>query len=303
MNIKKMILGFVALVVLVVIGYGAYLGYSIYSFSHRISTSVPTVTQEVYPPPELNPPVKEENLNILVVGVDSGSFKYGTYRSGTGRTDSIMIFSINPDTRKVSLLSVPRDTYVEIAGRGMDKVNSAYAFGGINLSIKTLSQFLGIPINHYVKIDYESFVKIVDGLGGVTVDVTEDVVFFLDGKVKVHKGVQKMDGNKAFDYVQVREGDIGRVQRQQNFVKTLAAQALNITTVPKLPGILDSVASNIQTDMTPNEMLDLVMKARSMDAANILNEIVPGKAAMINGISYWIPDPAGTKDAVQRVFR
>jgi len=303
-KIKRIVIGILVVAVLAVIGYGAYLGYNVFRFTQKISSGS-SVTQGVYEGnklEDLKPAVPESNLNILVVGIDAGRFKNNTYRSDTGRTDTIMLFSINPTTKKVALLSIPRDTYVEIEGRGMDKVNHAYAFGGMNLSIKTLSAFLGIPINHYIKVDYESFVKIVNGLGGVTVDVPEDVVSYQDGKVKVQKGVQKMDGDAAFSYVQVREGDIDRIGHQQNFVKTLAAQALTLSTIPKLPGILNSIAADIETDMSPKEILELAMRVRTMDIGNIHNEIVPGRADMIKGISYWIPDQAGTLAAVKRVF-
>ncbi len=243
------------------------------------------------------------SINILVVGVDFGDFKHDTFRAGRGRSDTIMIFSVDTKSKRVSLLSIPRDTYVDIPGRGMDKINHAFAFGGISLSAKTISQFLDVPINHYVRVNYDAFTKVVDDLGGVTVDVTEDVVYFGDGKVKVPKGVQKMDGATAFDYVQVRQGDITRVQRQQKFVKAAAEQALSIQNMAKLPAILRDVTPDIDTDLSPKEMLNLLLDLRYTNLAEMHNEIVPGRADMIKGISYWIPDKSGTREAVKRCFR
>ncbi len=304
---KKIFLSFLGALVMMLIGYGAYLGYSVFRFTAQISAPAVSASVQNDPqneePRELRAPTPKENLNILLVGVDSGKFKNNSYRADAGRTDTIMIFSINRESKKVSLLSVPRDTYVDIPGRGMDKVNHAYAFGGVDLSIKTLTQFLGVPIHHYVKVDYQTFVKIVDGLGGVTVDVTEDVTSYSDGKVKVPKGAQKLDGQTAFEYVQIRQGDITRVERQQKFVKTLAGQALSISSIPKIPGILNNIAPNIRTDMSPKEMLDLALEIRSMDAGNMTNKIVPGRADMIKGVSYWLPDESGTKEIVQGLFR
>jgi polyisoprenyl-teichoic acid--peptidoglycan teichoic acid transferase len=300
---KKIILSVLAACILALVAYGSYFAYSIYDFSKNISTTANQATPQEQVTELTKAPDKKENINILVVGVDAGDFKNNTYRSDSGRTDTIMVFSINQQSNKVSLISIPRDTYVDIPGRGKDKINHAYAFGGIDLSIKTISQFLGIPINHYAKINFDAFTKIVDGLGGVTVDVTEDVRFFGDNQVKVPKGVQKLDGNTAFNYVQVRVGDISRVQRQQKFVKALADQAIGVASIAKLPGILNNISSDIKTDMSPKDMLELAMNVRSMNPGNMNNEIIPGQAGMLKGISYWFPDEVASKEIVNRLAR
>ena len=321
---KKIFVGSVGVLTLSLMAYGIFLSYSVYHFAVSISNRAPgTLTRftdysEVYTDDRNEKylllkeklaqardamPDNNGTLNILVVGVDFGAFKHDTFRPGWGRSDTIMIFSIDGQSKRVSLLSIPRDTYVNIPGRGMDKINHAFAFGGINLSAKTISQFLKIPINHYIRLNYDAFTKTVDELGGVSVNVTEDVVYFGDGKVKVPKGLQSMDGATAFDYVQVRQGDITRVQRQQKFVKAAAEQALSISNIAKLPAILQDVAPDIDTDLSPKEMLNLLLALRSTNLAEMHSEIVPGKADMIKGISYWIPDDTGTSEAVKRCFR
>jgi polyisoprenyl-teichoic acid--peptidoglycan teichoic acid transferase len=300
---KKIILSVLAACILALVAYGSYFAYSIYHFSKNISTATSQAAPQEQVTELTKVPDKQENINILVVGVDAGDFKNNTYRSGAGRTDTIMIFSINQQSNKVSLISIPRDTYVDIPGRGKDKINHAYAFGGMDLSIKTISQFLGIPINHYAKINFDAFTKIVDGLGGVTVDVTEDVRSYTDNRIKVAKGRQKLDGNNAFEYIQTREGDISRVQRQQKFVKALADQAISVSSIAKLPGILDNISSSVQTDMSPKEMLELAMNMRSMSPGNMKNEIIPGQAGMLKGVSYWFPDEVASKEIVNRLAR
>jgi polyisoprenyl-teichoic acid--peptidoglycan teichoic acid transferase len=300
---KKIILSVLAACILALVAYGSYFAYSIYHFSKNISTATSQAAPQEQVTELTKVPDKQENINILVVGVDAGAFKNNTYRSGAGRTDTIMIFSINQQSNEVSLISIPRDTYVDIPGRGKDKINHAYAYGGMDLSIKTISQFLGIPINHYTKINYEAFTKIVDGLGGVTLDVTEDVRSYTDNRIKVAKGRQKLDGNNAFEYIQTREGDISRVQRQQKFVKALADQAISVSSIAKLPGILDNISSSIQTDMSPKEMLELAMNMRSMSPGNMNNEIIPGQAGMLKGVSYWFPDEVASKEIVNRLAR
>jgi polyisoprenyl-teichoic acid--peptidoglycan teichoic acid transferase len=296
---KKMILSLVSALLIIVLGYGTYLAYSVYHFSSTISNSDSDKEKVT----ELKQPENnDETINILLVGIDGGQFKNNTYRQDVGRTDTIMIFSLNKKTNKISLLSVPRDTRLNIPGKGMDKVNAAHAYGGINLSIKTLSEYLGIPIHHYVKVNYNAFTKVVDGLGGVTINVTEDVRYFVDGQIKVPKGIQKMDGQTAFNYVQVREGDIKRVERQQKFVKALAEQAISVSTLPKVPGILNNIAGDIKTDISPKDMLDLINNARSMNPGGIKNEILPGTAGNLKGVSYWMADDNAKKDVVNRLF-
>jgi polyisoprenyl-teichoic acid--peptidoglycan teichoic acid transferase len=298
---KKVVVSILVACILAIVAYGSYYAYSIYSFSKNISTATGNPQDQVT---ELTKGAgNKDNINILVVGIDAGKFTDNSYRSDTGRTDTIMVFSINQKTNQVSLISIPRDTYVNIPGRGMDKINAAYAYGGSDLSIKTISQFLGIPINHYARVNYDTFTKVVDGLGGVTVNVTEDVRAYEDNQVKVPKGVQKLDGKNAFLYVQIREGDIERVQRQQKFVKALSDQAISLSGFAKLPRILNSTSSSIKTDMSPQEMLDLAMKMRSMNPGNMKNEIIPGKAAMLNGISYWFADENASKEIVNRLAK
>ncbi|HWJ02652.1 MAG TPA: LCP family protein, partial [Verrucomicrobiae bacterium] len=308
-------------ILLLVLGLGGYLVYNLYGFSKSISTSGATepLGEDLALPPmslaELNrqdyvrdPGEKtpDKNLNILVVGVDNGTIGSEgreSYRDGVGRTDTIMVFSINRDTRQISLISVPRDSYVYIPGRGMDKVNHAHAFGGMPLSIATLSKFLGINIDHYVKFNYAGFIKAVDTLEGVTVDVDADVKSFIDGKVKIPKGVYHMDGKMAFDFVHFREWDIPRIRRQQQFVQALAAQHLGIGSIRKVPKVLDSISGDIETNLSPKEMLELALEMPYMNTDSILAKTVPGKPETIKGISYWLPDPQGTKQVVSEIFR
>ena len=318
----------IALILVGVFGAGAYMFYSFYSFFKVINTSAKASSSEFYnglqtisiaelnrqefaprePIEPREPREKQvgENLTILVVGVDSGNIgSQGkeSFRSGVGRTDTIMLFSINRNTRQISLLSVPRDSYVNIPGHGMDKVNHAHAFGGMGLSVTTLSKFLDIPINNYVKFSYDAFVKAVDTLGGVNVNVQENVTSFIDGEVKIPKGSYHMDGVLAFDYVHFRDWDIPRISRQQDFVKALAAQHLGISAITKIPEVLKNISGDIETDLTPKEILDLGLEMRQMNTDTILAQTVPGKPETIRGVSYWVPDVQGTQEAIDEIFR
>lgn len=231
--------------------------------------------------------------NILIMGVDK--------RSGdVGRSDTLMVAMVDPGKDKVSLLSVPRDTLVSIPGHGWDKVNHAYAYGGHQLSQKTLENFLGIQINNYVLVDFQGFVKLVDAIGGVDIDVDKDMQYTdpYDGEtglvINLHAGRQHMDGTTAIQYVRYRdeEGDIGRVKRQQKFLKAVFQKLSSTNLVTRAPEIARTLYQSIDTDLSVTDLASLLLtfaKNASGDA-RLETEMVQGSPAYLDDISYWIPD-------------
>jgi len=144
--------------------------------------------------------ISYNRVNILVVGCDE--------IENHGRADTIVLLSISPKTKDVLILSIPRDTRVEIPGRGMDKINHAYAFGGEKLISKTVSSFLDVPIHFYAIADFNGFVNIIDELGGVEIDVEKEM-HYVDkaGGVEIHlyPGKQILDGEKSLQYIRFRQ--------------------------------------------------------------------------------------------------
>jgi len=257
--------------------------------------------------PELTRPV-----NILVLGAkvltsdvsdpEPGQQNLGYHalvNSFDGLTDTMLLLRFDPATQKVVLLSIPRDTRVEISGYGVNKINAANALGGPALSARTVSELLGgIGIDRYITINVQGVEALIDALGGVTVYVPKDMKYQDDSQhlyVNLKAGKQHLNGNQALQLLRFRSdelGDIGRVQRQQMVMRALSEQALNPATVARLPKILSVIKSHIDTNLTVEELVALVGFATNVDRANMQMLIVPGDYSDIGtyGTSYWLPD-------------
>lgn len=233
----------------------------------------------------------QNKMNIMVLGVDERS-------EDVGRSDTLFVVTVDTNTKEVSMLSVPRDTRVKIPGHGYDKINHAYAFGGHKLSQQAIEGLLGITIDRYVMIDFHSFNKIVDAVGGVDIDIEKRMYYedpYDDGGglvIDLQPGVQHLDGETAIQYVRYRdeEGDIGRVQRQQKFIKALMKEVASPSVITRIPAIIQQVSSAIKTDMTTTEMLNMARILNDAYKNGLKTDMVPGKPAFISDISYWLPD-------------
>ncbi|WP_425060644.1 Polyisoprenyl-teichoic acid--peptidoglycan teichoic acid transferase TagU [Sporomusa carbonis] len=281
----------------------ALAGASVYAYLNIVRTP----TTQVVKATERQPETLNNRVNILLLGIDDKDREnpYDTSR----RSDTMMVASINPQNGTINLLSLPRDTKVNIPGRkGYDKINSAYAYGGAELARNTVEQFLHIPINYYVVIDWQAFIKVIDILGGVDLYVEHDMNYkdpWADLDIHIAKGYQHLDGEKAGEYVRFRSdelGDIGRVQRQQRFLKALAKQTLQVGTILKVPALVNTLNQYIDTDMSLMTMAKVANSLKNFNSSNIHTEMLPGDFATIDGLSYWVPDNAQTKNMVEDLF-
>ena len=196
------------------------------------------------------------------------------------------------------VLAVPRDTLVEIPGVGEDKINAAFATGGPELTVETLEGLTGLSINHYVVVDFNGVQEIVDALGGITVNVAEPIEYTLEGQpVSIPAGTQELDGAQALGYVRYRgdpTADIGRIGRQQEFLRAFAAEASSLKKLPRLPATARAVWRNIEINMNPIQALRFAAQTWLLGFDGGA-EIYPGTPQYISGISYWVPNEnAGT---------
>ncbi|MBQ7578803.1 MAG: LCP family protein [Synergistaceae bacterium] len=230
------------------------------------------------------------SVNVLIVGLDNVD--------GASRTDAIALAIFDADNMGLRIASIPRDSRVYIPGRSWDKINHAYVYGGINLLRETLVNLTGLPIDYFVKINYKSFPRIIDMLGGVDIYV-EKKLYYTDysGKlfINIPKGQQHMDGKTALGYVRFRHdplGDIGRVQRQQKFIDIIMKKLKSPSIIPKIPGLVSEVMDAVDTDLAPLEALKLLQFANSLTPDRIKMFMAPGKSGFSKNISYWILDNA-----------
>ncbi|HUW64383.1 MAG TPA: LCP family protein [Spirochaetia bacterium] len=250
------------------------------------------------------PAAPQQPINVLLLGTDQ--------RAGmpSGRTDTMILASFDPARNQVSLLSVPRDSLVAIPGHGTDKINNANVYGGPELAMQTVSQLLGVPVDNYVLVNFSGFESLVNSLGGVTVDISQAMYHYdpMDGgiyTIDLPAGEQHLDGAQALEYVRYRDfplGDITRTADQQSFITTLVQKALEPQNLVKLPVLLPGLLQDVQTNLPLSQMLDLAGMLGHTGSLQTVTQTVPGSFQTINGVSYWIVDPATARTTAREVL-
>jgi LCP family protein required for cell wall assembly len=196
------------------------------------------------------------------------------------------------------MLAVPRDTLVDIPGVGKDKINAAYADGGPELTAETLENLTGLRINDYVVVNFGGVEEIVDAMGGLTLEVDNPIQVGIDGRrVSIPAGTQELNGLEALAFVRYRGGptaDIGRIGRQQKFLRELAQQSTSPANLPRLPATAAATWRNIDTNMNLLQAARFAIRTRLSGIEGA--ELYPGTPQYIGGVSYWVPDKeAGEK--------
>ena len=225
--------------------------------------------------------------NILIAGTDGDGY----------RTDTIIVAHLDENTHEVALMSVPRDTAVMNGNGGLMKINSVYANGkeeGMERLERRLSSLLGFEMDGYVLVNLDAFIKIVDLVGGVTVNVPQDMYYSDPSQnllIDLKAGEQKLDGKQAMGLVRFRKGyatqDIQRTQTQQQFLKALAKQCLSVSSLTKLREFADIFSQYVTTNLTTGNMVWFGKELLSCDFDNMKTYTAEGEGAMINGASYY----------------
>jgi len=227
-------------------------------------------------------------ISILLMGVDQRADE-------TGRSDSMMLFTLNPQKKSMKITSIPRDSYTEIVGKGKkDKINHAYAFGGIDMAVKTVENFLDVPVDHYIEVNMAGFKDVVDAVGGV--DVNNDLEFKYEGS-QFAKGNIHLNGTEALRYSRMRyedpRGDFGRQMRQRQVIQAVIKKGASVSSLASYGDVLKAIEKNVKTSLTQDQMFDIQKNYK--DCMQNSEEIqIPGdghKAA--DGIwYYYVPDAA-----------
>mgnify|MGYP006266885729 CR=1 FL=1 len=227
-----------------------------------------------------------------------------------GLSDTMLLLRFNPNTQQLVILSLPRDTRTYVRGR-LTKLNEANRDGGPALAAESVSDLLGgIAIDRYVRINVQGVEKLVDALGGVTVNVPKDMKYRDESQhlyIDLKAGEQHLDGDKALQFLRYRyddKGDIGRVQRQQMLMRALVEQALNPATIARLPKILSVIQQNVDTNLSVEELLALVGYAAQTNRSNMQMLMLPGNFSNPSQykLSYWIPNYGEINDLVANYF-
>ncbi|WEG14886.1 LCP family protein [Pullulanibacillus sp. KACC 23026] len=289
------IVSIVAVLILGIGGYAFYLFHSVNKTAAEVYKPLKQVKTDTLHTQKAIQPKKENPINILILGVDQ--------RPGdSGRSDTLMVASLNPQTNSMMLTSIPRDTQVDIQGHGEAKINAAYAYGREDLAISTVEKYLNIPINYYVEMNMQGLSELVDAVGGI--QVTNKLDWYDEGYYKkgyhYKKGLLTLNGPKALGYVRRRhldpQGDFGRNERQRQVIQAVIEKEKSVFAIKDVSNILNAIGNNVQTNLTLSNMTEMA-KAYLSCSQHIKTYEVKGTPQYIKGISWVIV----TKNEFQHV--
>ena len=237
-----------------------------------------------------------DNVNVLVLGCDE--------REGesVARADVIIVATLRPGAKEASMFSLPRDTRVAIEGHGHDKINHAMSYGGIPLVESSVENLLGIEIDHYVKVNFDGFINVIDALGGVNVDVPARMYKPLEA-IDLLPGYQTLDGADALAFVRWRgdgTGDYGRIERQQQFIAALTEKIKSMSMSQAL-NVVSAVMDSIETDMSVRQMTSYGTTVLGMGTESIKTYSFVGSELWLNGVNYVEPDMTAIADIVNKM--
>lgn len=236
-----------------------------------------------------------QNVYVLFAGTDSRGEE-------VARSDTIIYTVFRPVDRKIEMVSIPRDTLVEIPEQGEDKINAALAYGGMDLMDRTVENFLNSPVDYTVLLDFQSFAKIIDAMGGITIDVPEKMYLPEEG-IDLEAGEQKLNGHDALAFVRWRgdgNGDLGRIERQKQFMDALMQKSRHLMPWQAVRTFY-VLSQEVETNMPKSEMLRLASKYIGMSKDALEFQTFAYEPQYINGISYVLIDDSNINEVVQKM--
>lgn len=255
----------------------------------------------------------KDPISILLLGVE----EY-TSNNKNGRADTQIIMTLDPDKNSINMITIPRDTRVNIenAGEytGIHKINAAYSYGSITeygavkLQMETIEKLLDIPIDYYMTVNFDGFRDIVDTLGGVTIDIKEpfwERNFYTNEKIEFEQGEQHLSGEEALAFVRMRKRAVdatySRDERQRQFLEAAVDQLVSAGTIFKVGKITDILGKNVKTDLTAGEIYDLQKRYLHSGGLSIQSLEIGGEDQTIDGSSYFIADEESLKEISQKM--
>lgn len=272
------------------------------TLGHHIARQMAYVTADVLVPTDLVF-AGRQRLNILLVGTDTNYDEHRRPLKNRARADSILLLSLNRIEKTAALISIPRDTAAYLPKYGLRKINAAHAYGGIDMLLNIVRDQLCLDIHHYIKADFEGFIKLVDTLGGVNIDVERNMRYRdknANLTINLVKGYQRLDGKRAEGYVRYRTqrmGDIGRAKRQQKLLKSLGEKISNIKDLNKLKEVVTISYKHIHTDMPSRTVLSLARFARQLKSDELQTATLPGDTEHY----FWVPERHKAKEILREL--
>ncbi|AFY68676.1 transcriptional attenuator, LytR family [Thalassoporum mexicanum PCC 7367] len=249
---------------------------------------------------------------VLILGIDRvPDAAPGSKEIFNGRSDTIMLARFDPQSKQLNMLSIPRDTRTWVEGLGTDKINAANVYGGVDLAQSTVSNTLdGVRIDRYLRISRAALPEVVNALGGVTVEVPQRM-YYVDQTqglyIDLHPGIQTLNGEQAEGFVRFRgddEGDIGRIRRQQILLGAIRQKLSNPLTLTRLPGLIETLQANIDTNLSLDEMLAIAAFSSNLESNQVNTSTLSGQVSdpYAYSASYWLVDSYDVAEAVDGKF-
>ena len=289
-KISLIILGITLIILLITVGGVYWYGNHLFNKIERVEVD----TNDVGITEEVQDKLSEYSnsvINIALFGIDAEE-------GSAGRSDSIIIATIDTIHKKLKLTSIMRDAYVNIGDRGLDKINHAYAFGGAQLAIKTLNENFNLNIEDFIAVNFTTMPKIIDKLGGVTIDITSEEVSHISGISSA--GTYTLTGEQALAYSRIRYasgGDYVRTDRQRTVLNKVFEKILDAN-FTQYPGLLSEILPMVKTSLDYSEILDIGSEILKMGVTGLEQERFPRdgycEGKMINGVYYLTFDKENT---------
>ncbi|MFC0561034.1 LCP family glycopolymer transferase [Halalkalibacter alkalisediminis] len=271
-----------------IVGTGSY---GIY-FWQMVTSTVASIQEEDFDREKSEMRQEEVNLtdgdpiSVLLMGLDER-----INRLDLARSDTLILLTINPHLESVHMVSIPRDSYTEIRGnRTKDKISHAHSIGGMETSIRTVENFLDVPVDYFIRVNMDSFKDVVDAVGGVEVENHLDFTFY---DVHYPKGVIHLDGEKALGYSRMRhldpKGDFGRQLRQRQVIEAVMEKGSNLSSITHFDDLFKVIENNVKTNLTLDEMWT-IQSGYKKAIEQIEQHQIEGEETKKNGVYYYLPD-------------
>lgn len=301
-KIRKIVLWILVPILALTVGAASYAAYltntakDVVKQSHYQLESRKTLDKSELRKKMVDPRV--DNISILFLGIDDG--ENGDFKNT--RSDAMLLATFNKQSKTIKMISIPRDSRVELVGRGkMDKITHAHAFGGLDMAVQTVEHLFDVPVDYYVRLNFDAFVAIVDTLDGVAIDVPFAMVEQNSQReqdaIHLQKGLQTLNGEEALAYARSRkyDNDFERGKRQQDVLKAIIKKALSIRSVTKYRSVLTNVGDNLTTNMSFSDMVAFHDYAFLSSGVTIDSLSLTGKDQTLDGVYYYLLDDDSVK--------
>lgn len=299
---KRILLWIIMPILLLIVGATAYGGFLYNKAESVMNKSYKPIDRDTK---AAKTNVKLENTSILFIGVDDSEKRKA---SGSSRSDALMLATFNKEDKSIKLLSIPRDSYVHIPEKDIyTKINHAHAYGGVKLTLETVEELLDVPVDYYVKMNFNAFIDVIDALDGVQVDVP---FTFSEQDSKDHakaitlkKGLQELDGEEALAFARTRkiDNDIQRGLRQQQIFKAILAKGASIKSITNYTDVMEAVGKNMSTDLTFDQMKSFISYVQAGSGIDVESMSLKGSDSYIDRVYYYQLDEAALEETKSKL--